>query len=46
MEPVPCCNDRLRLAADSGEFLRHEGFILRDRSGRIKTVIFGKKRSR
>ena len=49
-EPATCSIPRgltsLRLTTDCVGMLQKEGFIVRDNKGRIKTIIFGKKRSR
>lgn len=44
-EPLSCGLPRLIRGDDSGEMMQNWGFILRDRSGRIKTIISGNKRS-
>jgi hypothetical protein len=44
-ESIPCGGIRLRRITDCSWGLQKEGFIVRDNRGRIKTIIFGKKRS-
>lgn len=44
-ESIPCSRISLRRITDYGGELQKEGFIVRDNRGRIKTIIFGKKRS-
>lgn len=43
---IPCGLPLLRRTNNCSGMLQKEGFIVRDNSGRIKTIIFGKKRSR
>ncbi len=45
-ESIPCSLFRLMRTSDCCGELHKEGFIVRDNRGRIKTIIFGKKRSR
>ena len=42
---IPCGLNRLKQKADCFGALQEEGFIVRDNWGRIKTIIFYKKRS-
>jgi hypothetical protein len=44
-ESLPRGGIRLRRTNDCRWELQKEGFIVRDNRGRIKTIIFGKKRS-
>jgi len=43
---IPCGLTLLMRTNNWSGILQKEGFIVRDNSGRIKTIIFGKKRSR